>query len=72
MAVLGGVLVVGWVISTFFFMLEAWGARGMAKSWVFEAWAAMTWCGGPLLVLGVLTSAGVLALRERRRATPGR
>ncbi len=69
MAGLGGVLLVSWAVSTFFFMLEAWGARGMPKSAAFELWAAMTWCGGPLLVLGVLTSAGVLALRERRRAS---
>lgn len=62
---LGAGLLVAWAVSTFFFMLEAWGARGMAKSSLFELWAAMTWCGGPLLVLGVLTAAGVLALRAR-------
>ena len=58
-------LLVAWAVSTFFFMVEAWGARGMTKSTLFELWAAMTWCGGPLLILAVFSGAAVLALRER-------
>lgn len=44
-------------------MLEAWGARGMAKSLPFKAWAAFTWCIGPLMLLGVLAGGIVLAIR---------
>lgn len=45
------VLALGWVVSTWFFTLEAWGARGETKSAAFELWAMMTWCGLPLLVV---------------------
>lgn len=61
--VLGTLLLLLWGVSTFFFMLEAWGARGMPKSFLFEAWAAFTWCIGPLLLLGVLALGIVLAIR---------
>jgi hypothetical protein len=61
--VLGALLLLLWGVSTFFFMLEAWGARGMPKSLPFQAWAAFTWCIGPLLLLGVLAGGIVLAIR---------
>jgi hypothetical protein len=58
-------LAVAWCVSTYFFALEAWGARGEPKSSLFEVWALATWCVGPLVVLGI-GGAGVGGLVRRR------
>lgn len=58
------VVAVVWIPSTFFFVLEAWGERGVAKSWSFELWAAFTWLG-PLIVLLLLVAGFVRYLRAR-------
>lgn len=60
------VLALGWVVSTGFFTLEAWGARGEPKSAAFELWAGMTWCGLPLAIVGA-AALGVIGLARVRR-----
>lgn len=59
------VLALGWVVSTWFFTLEAWGARGETKSVAFDLWALMTWCGLPLAVIAAATI-GVIGLVDAR------
>lgn len=55
-----------WVVSTGFFTLEAWGARGEPKSLAFELWAIATWCGLPLAIVGA-AALGVIGLARARR-----
>lgn len=52
-----------WLVSSYFFVLEAWGSRGEAKPAAFELWALGTWCIGPLLVAALLITALVLLCR---------
>jgi hypothetical protein len=60
------VLALVWVVSTGFFTLEAWGARGEPKSLAFELWAIATWCGLPLAIVGA-AALGVIGLARARR-----
>jgi hypothetical protein len=55
-----------WVVSTAFFTLEAWGARGEPKSAAFELWAGMTWCGLPLAIVGAAVLGTIGLARSRR------
>ncbi|MBX7083225.1 MAG: hypothetical protein K1X88_28720 [Nannocystaceae bacterium] len=57
------VLGIVWIPSTSFFVLEAWGERGVEKSWLFQLWASFTWIG-PFIVMALLVAAIVRRLRH--------
>jgi hypothetical protein len=60
---LGSVAGILWLLSTYLFMLEAWGSRGEPKPFSFELWALTTWCVGPVLVAALLVGALILLSR---------